>query len=732
MMRMTLPAVGLVLAVTAQADQAPFERGTHEITDNLEQRSTAAVRGWAIQPDTELIRREPDHLVLALPDQTDLVVERQRVFSQSPYSTSWAGLDTTAGAEVLLTVRGEWMGGLIQLEDRTWEVRPDAEHGTVLLELDTAAFPECSGGIDAPSGSPNSHLDHAHQSGPRHRHTSAEQVRSGRENDPVIMDLLALYTPAARQALGGTQQIEAHAEAAIANANHAFDNSRVDAFFRVAAIEQIDYSESNNCTSDLGWLQNDKTANQLRDDHGADMVGMLTAVGYCGCGYVMRNPGPQFQSHAFQVTATHCAVGNLTYAHEHGHNMGMEHDPANGTSPGNASYPWSFGHYVSGQFRTVMSYSNQCSGGCPRRMHFSNPDVLYAGHPTGIREERDNASTARMTAPIVADFRDPPSIHLDPPSLSVTVEEGSSTSHAFTISNVGEALLDWSVTDAQDDCELAQWLTVTPHDGALDGGASEVIEVVLDTEDLDPGMHESSICISSNDPDNPLLSLEVVLEVTEPKAVITGTVVGLGHCNAAPKALAGAEVTAHAPDQDYSATTAADGSFSFELAASASPVQMSASKSSHQGYTIDDEFDLAAGDTLVIDFELALDQPCAEISPNSLYYRLVEGTANQTVTISNAEGNTDLTWSTATGPDCLDPTAEPWIELSSYDGGVAAGSTYALEVDVDASEFDIGLHQSSLCVQTSDEQQATEAVPIHLEVVPADILNDRFESPDTN
>jgi hypothetical protein len=145
----------------------------------------------------------------------------------------------------------------------------------------------------------------------------------------------------------------------------------------------------------------------LRDQYAADLVSLIPedGGGFCGRGYVMRNPGPGFASSAFQVTARGCAVGNLSFAHEHGHNIGFEHDPANGTSPLSASYPYSFGHFVSGSYRTVMSYSNQCSGGCTRVAHHSNPDVLHNGVATGIAEERDKARSGDQTAPIVANFR---------------------------------------------------------------------------------------------------------------------------------------------------------------------------------------------------------------------------------------------------------------------------------------------------------------------------------------
>jgi hypothetical protein len=153
-------------------------------------------------------------------------------------------------------------------------------------------------------------------------------------------------------------------------------------------------------------VTSNSTVASWRNIYGADMVSLITSNGggYCGIGWLQQNPGAGFANYAFQVTALGC-LSNQTLAHEHGHNMGMEHDPASaGTSPANASYPWSFGHNVNGVFRTIMSY-NVCSVSCPRVLRFSNPDVQYNGYPTGIANQRDNAQTGDLTAAIVAAFR---------------------------------------------------------------------------------------------------------------------------------------------------------------------------------------------------------------------------------------------------------------------------------------------------------------------------------------
>ncbi len=218
---------------------------------------------------------------------------------------------------------------------------------------------------------------------------------------------MSLYTPQARAAVGGVSQIEVTIQAAVDNANTAFIDSNMVARYVLVHTSEAAYNDSGDSGLDLNWISSDPGVAALRDQYAADMVSLIPedGGGFCGRGYVQRNPGPGFASSAFQVTARSCAVGNLSFAHEHGHNMGFEHDPANGTSSSNASYPYAFGHFVSGSYRTVMSYSNPCSGGCTRVAHHSNPDILNAGVPTGISDQRDNARAGDQTAPIVANFR---------------------------------------------------------------------------------------------------------------------------------------------------------------------------------------------------------------------------------------------------------------------------------------------------------------------------------------
>jgi len=82
--------------------------------------------------------------------------------------------------------------------------------------------------------------------------------------------------------------------------------------------------------------------------------------------------------------------------------MGSHHNPQNAGTP---IYPFGFGHYVNGNYRTVMSYVDPCTSGCTRRPYFSNPSVIFNDNPTGVENSRDNARMINATADWVANYR---------------------------------------------------------------------------------------------------------------------------------------------------------------------------------------------------------------------------------------------------------------------------------------------------------------------------------------
>ena len=346
----------------------------------------------AIEPNLSLVEGAATSFTIALASGESYTAILGEVERRGLRDVTWRGsLKAFPSYRVVLTQKDDQLLGRISTPTAIYIVEPTGAQHHVLRELNTRAFP--------PDGEPLP-IGSATDGSSR----KAQPLLRGGDN---VIDVMVLYSPQARAGAGGQNQIELIAQAAVDNTNTAFIDSDMTARFNLVHTAETERDEvGEGFSEDLNWVRNSSAVNDLRNEMRADMVGLIVNSGdFCGRGVVMRSPSVNFEGSAFQVTRRSCAVGNLTYAHEHGHNMGFEHDPENGTNPGNASFPWSFGHFNSGSYRTVMSYSSECNGGCSRVAHFSNPDVNHAGQPTGISNERDNARSGDAVNTIVSSFR---------------------------------------------------------------------------------------------------------------------------------------------------------------------------------------------------------------------------------------------------------------------------------------------------------------------------------------
>jgi Metallo-peptidase family M12/Bacterial Ig domain len=230
-------------------------------------------------------------------------------------------------------------------------------------------------------------------------------------DDGSTIDVAVFYTASARDVAGSDVAVQTRIALGVTETNTAYANSGITPRLRLVGAELTTYTESGNLGTDLGIFRG--TSDGVMDDvHarrnalGADMMVLVVgnaAGGACGVGYVMTSLTAGFASSAFSVTAYPCISPNYTFAHELGHNMGSAHAPEDGA--GQASlYPYSFGYKnPSNLFRTVMAYD--CSGGCPRVLHFSNPSVNYSGAPTGVADQHDNERSINNAALTIANWR---------------------------------------------------------------------------------------------------------------------------------------------------------------------------------------------------------------------------------------------------------------------------------------------------------------------------------------
>ena len=368
----------------------------------------------------EVMRRRAVDVDIELLKTLDSVENNQVIFDLFPGSTFTGRVEAKAfpgqriGFFDTFSLRGSIPGisgssfqivfhrGVIAADIRVpgrgeYQIRPTTPGKHEVWEIDNSRYPPCA------NGGP-------HDLNPPPVEKALKQSTSSFVEDGSLIDVMIVYTTDARIVTGGTINTEAEAFLALSNANAAFVNSLIDTQLRLVYLDEIAYVESGDAVTDISRLTINgddflDSVHTIRDSVGADNVSLfVSSFNACGIAWLMQNVSSSFQTFSFNVSAIGCAAGNLTYAHEIGHNLGCHHNRESAGSEQGA-FPYSFGFWHPNNFfRTVLASPNSS----PRIMHYSNPLVEIIG-PTGIPEgevnSADNAKTINTTAFTMANFR---------------------------------------------------------------------------------------------------------------------------------------------------------------------------------------------------------------------------------------------------------------------------------------------------------------------------------------
>jgi len=250
------------------------------------------------------------------------------------------------------------------------------------------------------------------------------------------VDILVVHTPAALAQAGSMADLNARVAESFVQVENALVTSGMDSV-RVRNVItggdlslEVPYNEvpGNTCTGpDVNvcrwvghriWVRTDATVAAQRDAYGADLVVMLVAdqVGPVGVAYVQNfncgvfeeyedtpgcDIGAAYAPFAFSVVSLPHTTSYLVFAHEVGHQFGMQHHSALGVTP---AYPWSYA-----KIRSNNSAETIVGGaGLARSMQYSNPNVPFIGTTETSGETlRFNARTGVCLAPTMSGFRTP-------------------------------------------------------------------------------------------------------------------------------------------------------------------------------------------------------------------------------------------------------------------------------------------------------------------------------------
>jgi peptidyl-Asp metalloendopeptidase len=402
----TVPFVNVYAAVKDSAPDFFEYASTPTIAGEGFTKNTVKGRKHRVKVNHELM--DLNRLRLNLFDDVIVTAVLNRLVKNHD-SKSWIGhIEGQPENEVFLTLRRRSMSGTVQIGDKTYEIEPKSRNQHDVVQVN-----------------PDKNPEHSHSKQPEDFLVTGGQIdttlvlpsapiASAAASAGTIIDVLVVYTTKAKNNSSGQAGIEAKIANAVAMANQAYLNSKIDMQINLVGMVETNYQETGNMSTTLTDLTgtNDGKMDEvhsLRNQYGADQVTLISAdTNYCGIAYMMNSSwiSTAFAPYAFSVVhddSVYACLSNQTFAHELGHNQGDNHNiEDSGGSEG--VYSYSYGHRLcqTGGFRTVMSYS--CPGGT-RVSYFSNPNVtLPTGEVTGTALA-NNALSMNNTKAVVAAFR---------------------------------------------------------------------------------------------------------------------------------------------------------------------------------------------------------------------------------------------------------------------------------------------------------------------------------------
>jgi len=426
----------------------------------------------------ELNFRQGEFIQIPISRQNDQAYEVIRTLEYFESSRSVIARRTDGSDGFLVLTGGDgYVTGKIYDVDLNLELdlKHDPLTGTsILSEADHSGYVAC--GVDS---------DHIHLPDPSsfqsfisssNAAASTEALEANIEED-ITIDLLIVYTPAARdwaQNESGFGSIQNLITQAMTLSQLALDNSEVGISLRLVDSRQINYDELNDGLSSSERLQlitakpdfnpwedqgipSDELLeiHDFRDNAGADLVAAIANIGDTGgiawrLGSVAGVPELGFSLNRVQQTGN-----TFTLVHEIGHNLGNVHDrdaqrsaaPAGevgGVFQNSAGFFWEDSN--GNGFQTIMSQlpENQFS----TVSHFSNPEILFNGNPTGTNSQSgvgpaNAALSMNLTKTPVSFYRqsitNPPERSVSTDFIQVDINREDNFVVPFDIGNISGA-----------------------------------------------------------------------------------------------------------------------------------------------------------------------------------------------------------------------------------------------------------------------------------------------------
>jgi hypothetical protein len=141
--------------------------------------------------------------------------------------------------------------------------------------------------------------------------------------------------------------------------------------------------------------------------------------------------------------------------------------------------------------------------------------------------DSDDPDEPTVEVDLTLTVEDRPVIHVSAGELGGTVDQGESITHTLTLTNSGDADLDWIIIEGSavtaGGCGTPgdlPWVEVNPTSGTTAPGNSDDVTVVFDSAGLAAGDYDGELCITSNAPDSPEVVVNLSLTVVQAEFTI--------------------------------------------------------------------------------------------------------------------------------------------------------------------------------------------------------------------
>ncbi|MCF3134605.1 reprolysin-like metallopeptidase [Streptomyces olivochromogenes] len=348
-------------------------------------------------------------------DGPTITAERDFLRQDPDGTVYWDGHDPKSPEDtVSLSIIGLCNGGPITLDgvieigfkDYLFTPLPKQPGKYCLEEIDTLKLPPSGHGDDTVTE-------------PTPSRSGRPKPKAADISNPVAIDMVVPYTPAALRELGGLNEVKARIRYGESQLNKALAASHVPASVHV--VNSYETEESGVPDEDAPTMRaklkdpNDQeigaTAHAKREEFGADLVALLASIpiqNSSGQADLPLPPSTDTADEAYSVTSVLSVKEWDNLAHEIGHNFGLQHDRqtiiGNGGTPqpGATNFGWVTADKL---HHTLMAYSSACAPeNCKVVNQYSNTENTINGQALGDANN-NNAAAARISTPIVSGYR---------------------------------------------------------------------------------------------------------------------------------------------------------------------------------------------------------------------------------------------------------------------------------------------------------------------------------------